>query len=99
MKLGYKISLFIIGTLLAISTTIGSSYALLRNRDIGENTYVMNVGLLEVTFLDSETSVLTLENAYPMTDEEGRYEEKELVFTVKNTGDYPAKYSVYIEET
>ena len=41
--------------MLSVILLLGSSYALLRNRDIGENTYVMNVGLLEVTFLDSET--------------------------------------------
>ena len=85
--------------MLSVVVLLGSSYALLRNRDVGENTYVMNVGLLEVIFLDSETSALTLENAYPMSDAEGTEEEKELIFTVKNTGDFDAKYSVYIEET
>ena len=59
----------------------------------------MNVGLLEVTFVDSQTSALTLENAKPVTDEEGINETNELVFTVKNTGDFIAKYNVYIEET
>ncbi len=85
--------------MLSIMLLLGTSYALLRSSHQGENSYVMNVGLLEITFVDSETSALTLENAKPVTDKEGEKETKELVFTVKNTGNVAAKYSVYIEET
>ena len=85
--------------MLSIMLLLGTSYALLRSSHQGENSYVMNVGLLEVTFVDSQTSALTLKNAKPVTDEEGKKETKELVFTVKNTGNVAAKYSVYIEET
>ena len=84
---------------LSIVLLMGTSYALLRSSHQGENTYTMNVGTLQVTFVDSETNALTLENAYPMTDDEGMSEAKELTFTVKNTGTVLAKYSVYIEET
>ena len=85
--------------MLSIMLLLGTSYALLRSSHQGENSYVMNVGLLEVTFVDSETSALTLKNAKPVTDEEGKSNTNELVFTVKNTGNIIAKYSVYIEET
>ena len=85
--------------MLSIMLLLGTSYALLRSSHQGENSYVMNVGLLEVTFVDSQTSALTLENAKPVTDEEGKSNTNELVFTVKNTGNIIAKYSVYIEET
>ena len=85
--------------LLAIILLIGTSYALLRSSSRGENTYVMNVGLLEVTFQDSETNNLNLENAVPMTDNEGMNQSNELTFTIKNTGDLAAGYDVYIEET
>ena len=85
--------------MLSIMLLLGTSYALLRSSHQGENSYVMNVGLLEVTFVDSETSALTLENAKPVTDKEGEKETKELFFTVKNTGNVIAKYNVYIEET
>ena len=84
---------------LSIVLLMGTSYALLRSSHQGENTYTMNVGTLQVTFVDSKTSALTLENAYPMTDDEGMKNSAELVFTVKNTGNVAAKYSVYIEET
>ena len=85
--------------ILAVVLLLGTSYALLRSSQRGENTYVMNVGLLEVTFIDSETNELTINNAVPMTDSEGMNQSDELVFTVKNTGDFTAKYDVYIEET
>ena len=85
--------------MLSIMLLMGTSYALLRSSHQGENSYVMNVGLLEVTFVDSQTSALTLENAKPVTDEEGKSNTNELVFTVKNTGNVIAKYNVYIEET
>ncbi len=85
--------------MLSIVLLMGTSYALLRSSHQGENTYTMNVGTLQVTFVDSETNALTLENAYPTTDDEGMSETKELTFTVKNTGTVTSKYSVYIEET
>lgn len=85
--------------MLSIVLLMGTSYALLRSSHQGENTYTMNVGTLQVTFVDSATNALTLENAYPMTDDEGMSETKELTFTVKNTGTVTSKYSVYIEET
>ena len=85
--------------LLAIILLIGTSYALLRSSEQGENTYVMSVGLLEVTFQDSETNSLSLENAVPMTDNEGMNQASELIFTVKNTGNLAAGYDIYIEET
>ena len=85
--------------MLSVILLMGTSYALLRSSQKGENTYVMNVGLLEVTFLDSETNAFSFDNMVPMTDDEGKQIEKELEFTVKNTGTLSAKYNVYIEET
>ena len=85
--------------LIAIILLIGTSYALLRSSEQGNNPYVMNVGLLEVTFQDSATNSLNLENAVPMTDNEGMNQAIELTFTVQNTGDLAAGYDIYIEET
>jgi len=78
---------------------IGSSYALLRNSQVGNNSYTINAGNLEVTFKDQETDALTISNMYPMTDTEGLTQTDELTFVVKNTGNIPAVYNVYIEET
>ena len=47
--------------ILAIVLLMGTSYALLRSSEKGDNPYIMNVGLLEVTFQDSVTNSLNLE--------------------------------------
>jgi len=92
-----KVIVMILVSVLVIA--IGSSYALLRNSQVGTNAYTMNAGNLEVTFKDQETDALTISNMYPMTDEEGIAQTDELTFVVKNTGNIPAVYNVYIEET
>ncbi len=83
---------------LSLILILGSSYAYLMYTKESSNNYVINVGTLEVTFVDSETQFLNLTNMYPMTDEEGESLEQELVFQVKNTGNLVANYNVYIEE-
>jgi len=85
--------------LVAIVILSGTSYALLKSTSKGSNPYVMNVGVLEISFQDSEEDKLTLVNQIPISDEEGIDSEEEYEFTIKNTGTLPATYSVYIEET
>ena len=85
--------------LVAILILSGTSYALLKSTSKGSNPYVMNVGVLEISFQDSEEDKLTLVNQIPISDEEGIDSEDEYEFTIKNTGTLPATYSVYIEET
>ena len=99
MKNLSKKSLLIILMILSVIVLIGTSYGLLRSSQVGNNPYVMNVGLLEVSFLDSETNALTVDNMIPISDEEGMLTNQELEFTIKNTGTIDAKYNVYIEET
>ena len=84
---------------LSLVLLLGSSYAFLRSTVVGNNSYVINVGTLEVTFVDSETEFLNLSNMYPMTDEEGKEITQELVFQVKNTGNVDSYYDVTLEET
>ena len=91
------ILIFII--MLAITLLFGSSYALLQNSVIGNNEYTMNVGNLQVTFLNKNSiTPLSLENAYPISDEEGINQSDELTFTITNNGTLKANYNIYIEE-
>jgi len=85
--------------LVAVIILSGTSYALLKSTSKGSNPYVMNVGVLEISFQDSEEDKLTLVNQIPISDDEGIDSEDEYTFTIKNTGTLPATYSVYIEET
>ncbi len=84
---------------LSVILILSSSYAVLRSSKLGKNSYVINVGDLQVSFQDNKTNALTASNMYPMTDEEGAKVEQELVFTVKNEGSVKAYYNVWIEET
>ncbi len=93
-----KKNLLIMIITLSLILVLGSSYAYLIYTKESNNSYVINVGTLEVTFVDSETEFLNLTNMYPMTDDEGKSLEDELVFEVKNTGNLVANYNVYIEE-
>ena len=95
-----KQKIIIIGIIgLAVIILTGTSYALLRSSDKGSNTYTMNIGNLEVSFVDENTKNLNLSNMYPMTDNEGLSQSNELEFTIKNTGNSNARYEVYIDET
>ncbi len=84
---------------LSLVLLLGSSYALLRSTQVGTNPYVINVGTLQVTFVDSETEFLNLTDMYPMSDKEGSSQDKELSFMVKNTGNVDSYYDVTLEET
>ena len=85
---------------LAIIVLLGTSYALLRTSQVGEHSYVLNVGGLEIQFLDNNTDNMSLSGMLPMTDSDGLSQSNndDLVFTIKNTGTLRAEYDVYIEE-
>ena len=82
---------------LSLVLLLGSSYAMLRSTAVGTTPYVINVGSLQVSF-EGSTDKLNLENMYPMSDQEGSNQSKELGFVVKNTGNIEARYNVYLEE-
>lgn len=85
--------------ILTLVVLLGTSYALLRSSHTSSEAYTMNVGLLEVDFFGT-TNTLTINNMVPMTDEEGMEQNDNILnFTIKNTGQIKADYSVYIEET
>ena len=83
--------------ILSLVILLGTSYALLKNTDTSTEPYIMNVGLIQVTFADG-TPTFNLSNAYPMSDEDGLAQTQEFVFTVQNTGTLKANYDIYIDE-
>lgn len=96
MNTGYKISLLIIGILLAISTTIGSSYALWTITESQESSSVITSGcftlLYSDVFEDKSTSI-NLTNAYPLSDEKGLSLAPYTV-VLKNTCNIAASYEL-----
>ncbi len=94
-----KRNIIILMISLSIILLFGTSYAVLKVTKESENPYTISVGALNVEFEDGLTQNLNIDNMYPMSDEEGMKQEKELSFSVINNGTIEAYYDVYIEET
>lgn len=96
MKIGYKISLLVIGILLAISTTIGSSYALWTITDTQEDTNIITSGCFILSYTDifnNKSTSINLTNTYPLKDEIGLTLSPYTV-VLKNTCNIAAAYEL-----
>ena len=89
-----KIIILIILILISILTLIGSSYALL-TKSFKSEKLSMQVGTLKVDF--TEGNAITMDNAMPMIDENGM-NTTPYTFTITNSGDVDAYYTVSNEE-
>ena len=89
-----KIIILIILILISILTLIGSSYALL-TKSFKSEKLSMQVGTLKVDF--TEGNAITMGNTMPMTDENG-INTTPYTFTITNSGDVDAYYTVSNEE-
>ena len=89
-----KIILVIILILISLIALVGSSYALLTKSFKGDKLS-MQVGTLKVDF--TEGNAITMDNAMPMTDENGM-NTTPYTFTITNSGDVDAYYTVSNEE-
>lgn len=90
----YKLGLPIIfGTILLI----GVSYAWLTLVLSGSKTNVLKSGTLSLIINEDEEATINLENASPISTEEGLMLNG-YHFTVKNNGDIPAMYSIYLDD-
>ena len=76
----------------------GTSYSVLNNSYVTENNYSLTVGDIKVDFSNSDNNIL-LSNSYPTSDKEALSSFEEFSFTVTNSGDYTANYTITIEET
>ncbi len=75
---------------------IATSYALFQVTLSGKKNYRLSVGTLDFE-LEQEENAIRLNNAYPMTDEEGKTLNP-YVFTLHNTGDLTVMYQISLEE-
>ena len=89
-----RIIILIILILISILTLIGSSYALLTKKFTSKKLSV-EVGTLKVDF--TEGNAITMDNVVPMTDENGM-NTTPYTFTITNSGDVDAYYTVSNEE-
>jgi len=93
-----SVSLLILGLILTIACVVGVSYAIWQITLQQESTNVITTGCFQITFEETEGSNIHLDNAYPISDEEGKgltpYK-----FKIKNNCDSYAKYNIALEVT
>lgn len=82
---------------IGIFMLLGTSYALVTKSSKTDTSYGLTVGSINVNF--SEENNITLNNAYPISDQDGLKNSNEFSFTVINNGDYDVNYTLKIEET
>ena len=95
MKKKHKITLLVIGILLALSLMLSSSYALWVFNVSQESTNVMVSDCFEITFTEG-SSAIHLENAFPMKDSKGVYTTP-YEFTLTNICEHAADVEINLE--
>ena len=84
------ITLTIIGVLLAMSVLIGVSYSLWRITLTQETSNTLTTSCFDVTFTEDDN--ISLQNAYPLYDEDGKKLLKE--FAKSRNLKFPKDYSI-----
>ena len=88
------ITLTIIGVLLAMSVLIGVSYSLWRITLAQETANTLTTSCFDVTF--TEDNNISLQNAYPLYDEDGK-KLTPYTFTIQNNCEAYATYNIQLE--
>ena len=85
----------ITGILVGLILVLGTSYAVFRTVTRGEQENVISAGKLDVR-IENEQDEINLENAFPITEEEGK-KQTPYTFDIVNEGTINAEYDLYIE--
>ena len=88
---------FVLIIALVLIVLVGATYAYVTVRQDGNNVNKIIAGDLSVSFDDSSSDTISLTNTYPLTDTEG-LQTTEYVFTMKNDGNLPNNYIVYLDD-
>lgn len=92
----YKFFLNVFAIVLGIGVIFGVTYAIFRTTVRGEKSNIISTGNFGLVIQNESTSGITLTNALPMSEEEGR-KTSAYTFELKNTGDYDIKYKLGFE--
>ena len=85
----------LIGILSGFILVLGTSYAVFRVTTTGEKENVVSAGKLNVR-IENEQNEITLNNALPQTEEEGK-QNTPYIFDIVNRGNINAMYDLYLE--
>ncbi len=96
MKIGYKISLFAIITLLVITSSLATSYSLWTVSAHQTESNQIVAGCFNISFSEESPSI-SLPNTYPISDEVGESRDS-YKFTLENTCTVAADYKLLISD-
>ncbi len=96
-KRNKKIVELIVVIVFGIFLLVGGSYAWLKLSIDGSKTSNIKAGTLSLNLDESSSEGISLENAYPITNDEG-LKTTQYKFTIKNTGDIASKYTLYLDD-
>ncbi len=85
----------ITGILIGLVLILGISYAVFKTTTKADKSNTVSAGKLDVR-IENETEAILLENAYPITEEEGKKQDP-YIFDVVNKGTINAEYDLYVE--
>lgn len=88
---------YVIIIVLLLILLIGGTYAWLTREYTGNKVNIIKAGKLEL-LLDETSEGISIENAVPMTDQDGNNMTKGYTFTLKNSGDLGSDYVIYLDD-
>ncbi len=92
----HKFFLNVFAIVMGIGVIFGVTYAIFRTTVRGEKTNIISTGNFGLIIQNESTSGISLTNALPMSEEEGK-KTSAYTFELKNTGDYDVKYKLGFE--
>ena len=92
-----KKTIVILSVLILVIAVIAISYALSKLTLEGKKTILLSVKNLEVLIDENESDVIKIENAIPVSDEEGS-KNSPYKFSIQNNGSRKVSYSLYLEQ-
>lgn len=94
----------LIGILILIASVIGISYAIWIRTYQGEKENVIKSGYISFNYVESDTNIISIDNALPMSDREGKMQQcSNCMFDFSISATYRGvktiKYDIYATET
>lgn len=96
MRKGYTITLSVLAIMILVTITVGTSYSYYSISDVQENPNTLTSTCFNVTYSDTGSNSINLENTYPMSEEKAMTLTP-YTFTITNTcsaGNQTANYIV-----
>lgn len=95
-----ELLLSVFGVALLIIVITGVTYAIYNYTSLSREENILTTGSIQLEYLESDTNIIKIDNALPITDEVGRKQNEYFDFTLKATiaGTTTINYDLYAEE-